>query len=230
METLSLSYEDWVRKELKEGGRVLDAGCGGGEFGVVKEILETPLDLVGVDIDKDSLHGNEKYNHLVCGSVEQLPLKDDLFNLIVSRFVFEHLETPTMAFDEMFRVLKQGGSIIILTQNLWNPLMFLSYLLPLSIRRWITQKVFRSEKDEGRYETYYHCNNRRGFKRLEKRQGGIKMASFQRYNATTLHLWKNPLLKSLFFIVEKLLALEILSLFRGSLIVKYKKSGSSPGS
>lgn len=230
MAAISLSYEDWVRKELRAGSVVLDAGCGDGDFGVVKEVLEVPLRLVGIDIDESSLKSNDKYDNLVCASVEQLPFKNELFDLIVSRFVFEHLEYPNLAFNEMARVLNDGGSIIILTQNLWNPLMFMSYLLPLGLRRWITRRVFRSEEDEGRFETHYRCNTKRRFESLAAMCPGIELEIFHRYNASTLHLWKNPVVKTFFYLIEMLLSLEIFSLFRGSLIVKLKRTAGSGGS
>jgi ubiquinone/menaquinone biosynthesis C-methylase UbiE len=230
MATISLSYEDWVRRELSAGSVVLDAGCGDGDFGVVKEVLEVPLRLVGIDIDENSLKSNDKYDNLICASVEQLPFKEELFDLVVSRFVFEHLQDPNLAFREMARVLNDGGSIIILTQNLWNPLMFMSYLLPLGFRRWITRRVFRSEEDEGRFETYYRCNSKRRFESLVTMWPGFELEIFHRYNASTLHLWKNPVMKAFFSLVERLLSLEIFSLFRGSLIVKLKKRIGSGGS
>jgi ubiquinone/menaquinone biosynthesis C-methylase UbiE len=220
---LSLSYEEWVRGELSEGDAILDAGCGGGEFGVIKEVLERSPCLVGIDIDRDSVRGNDKYDHLICGNVEWLPVGAGRFDLIVSRFVFEHLQDPELAFREMARVLRPGGAIIILTQNIWNPLMFLSSILPLGVRRAITRMLFRSEEDEGRYETFYRCNSRRRFAALAEGTPGMRMEIFQRYNATTLHLWKNPLLKGVFTVVERFLDLGIFSLFRTSLIVKFRK-------
>jgi len=225
--TISLSYEDWVRNELSAGSVVLDAGCGDGDFGVVKEVLEVPLRLVGIDIDESSLRSNNKYDNLICASVEHLPFKEGLFDLIVSRFVFEHLEDPGLVFGEMARVLNDGGSVIILTQNLWNPLMFMSYLLPLRLRKWVTRRVFRSDEDEGRFETYYRCNDRRRFESMVSRYPGIEIDIFHRYNASTLHLWKNPVVKAFFAMLQKLLAFEIFSLFRGSLIVKLKKRGGT---
>jgi ubiquinone/menaquinone biosynthesis C-methylase UbiE len=223
MGTPSLSYEQWVAEEVRAGDKILDAGCGSGEFGTVEEILETPLDLVGVDIDRESLKRNHRYDHCICATVDSLPLKNGLFHLVVSRFVFEHLEDPFNTFREMLRVLELGGSMIILTQNIWNPLMFLSSILPLSIRKWVTRRLFSEKEDEGRYQTYYRCNRRKKFESLEKGNEGVRMVDFYRFNGTTLHLWKSPLLKALFSVVEWFLSLRVLALFRTSLIVKFKK-------
>ena len=48
------------------------------------------------------------------GDMLELPFPDDHFHITVSRYALHHLENPEMAFEEMHRVTKPGGKIIVL--------------------------------------------------------------------------------------------------------------------
>ncbi|HSH37993.1 MAG TPA: methyltransferase domain-containing protein [Chthoniobacterales bacterium] len=51
----------------------------------------------------------------VVGDAHQLPLKDGVFDRVFALNVFEHLKDPKLAAQEIFRVLKPGGSVAIHT-------------------------------------------------------------------------------------------------------------------
>lgn len=48
-----------------------------------------------------------------CGRAETLPFTDKSFSLIISQEVLEHVQHPIMALDEMFRVLKNNGTLYL---------------------------------------------------------------------------------------------------------------------
>lgn len=60
---------------------------------------------------------NEKANiynvDYVIGTAEQLPFENGSFDLVVSRLAFHHFTNTDMVFNEMRRVLKSGGKIVI---------------------------------------------------------------------------------------------------------------------
>jgi SAM-dependent methyltransferase len=47
----------------------------------------------------------------VCASAEQLPFPDEMFELVLSQEVLEHVRDPLRAMCEMKRVLKKGGTL-----------------------------------------------------------------------------------------------------------------------
>jgi len=49
----------------------------------------------------------------VVGSVYELPFEDEAFDLVLCMVVMEHLEDPKKAIEEMKRVLKPGGRILV---------------------------------------------------------------------------------------------------------------------
>ena len=57
------------------------------------------------------------------GGGEHLPFADASFDIVVSVWVLEHLETPENVFAEVARVLKPGGHFVFLTPNALNPLV-----------------------------------------------------------------------------------------------------------
>ncbi len=55
-------------------------------------------------------HGNLEF---VAGSAEDLPFPDAAFTLVVTRFSLHHFADPTPTVDEMVRVLRPGGRLVV---------------------------------------------------------------------------------------------------------------------
>lgn len=117
---LNKSMKDFM-KSLSAGGKILDAGCGGG--------LDTYLfnkkgfNAIGLDLSGGLLkEAQEKYpdNDFVKGDLRQLPFPKDFFDGIWSRASlvhFENLKDVEMVISEFHRVLKQNGLIFILVKG-----------------------------------------------------------------------------------------------------------------
>jgi ubiquinone/menaquinone biosynthesis C-methylase UbiE len=105
-------------KRLHTKKNVLDLGCGVGHF-----LKLTNGNIVGIDVNHDSLKESKKYsNKLVRGSILQLPFSSESFDGINCSHVIEHL-MPDDAYQllvEMNRILKIGGTLIISTPLLWE--------------------------------------------------------------------------------------------------------------
>lgn len=48
---------------------------------------------------------------------EKLPFRDNTFDEVFGKCVFEHLTNPGFALSEMVRVCKRGGQVVIITDN-----------------------------------------------------------------------------------------------------------------
>ena len=104
--------------QLKDGGNVLDLGCGtGSQLAVVKERLPS-VSAYGVDGDIRILRmARKKMLHRsldVCfqnGLSFQLPYFDNSFDCVISSLMFHHLtfENKKRTSLEIFRVLRTGG-------------------------------------------------------------------------------------------------------------------------
>jgi len=112
----SIRNTDW------SGKTVLDIGCSNGKLS--KEILEKTKikKFIGIDPAKDRI---SKANELVklkklknvsfyVASSDNLKIfSDNSFDAIFCNMAFQQFKNPQKALDEMFRVLKKGGEVII---------------------------------------------------------------------------------------------------------------------
>ena len=108
--------------------KVLDIGCGPGEFSII--MAEDGHDVTGVDITDEMLkqasENAKKYNvelSLKAMDVHNLEFEDDTFDLIISRNVTWNLTNPKKFFKECKRVLKNGGRMIYFDGN-WYAFLY----------------------------------------------------------------------------------------------------------
>jgi SAM-dependent methyltransferase len=122
-----------LRQALDPGSAVLEAGCG--RTSRLRGHRDRIERLVGVDLDEPGGRTNGFVDEFVvadlCGT---LPFADGTFDLVYSNFVVEHLERPAAAFAEWHRVLRPGGSVVVVTSNRSNPLMAAARVMPQAVR------------------------------------------------------------------------------------------------
>ncbi len=112
-----MTWEYGRRYKLLGGKRILDAGCGAGEF---LKACPRGFEGVGIDINEDAVEylrskGFEVYH----SSATELPFEDNSFDGIHCNNVIEHLkmEDVVKMIKEFHRVLKPGGRVIIVTPH-----------------------------------------------------------------------------------------------------------------
>jgi len=96
---------------------LLDAGCGTGWFSV--EGANRGAKVTSMDLGPKLLSEVEKKvaSMRVVGSVLDIPFPANYFDVVVCSEVIEHLPIKQLALDELYRVLKPGGIIVISTPN-----------------------------------------------------------------------------------------------------------------
>lgn len=107
---------------IKEGDHVLDLGSGAGnDCFVARSIVGdkgkvTGLDFTDAMIEKANINnGKLGYTNVefVKGDIEEMPLRDDSFDVIVSNCVLNLVPDKIKAFSEIMRVLKSGGHFCV---------------------------------------------------------------------------------------------------------------------
>jgi len=99
--------------------KILDVGCGTGVVGIDLVNLIPSAQFVGVDIEYSILQvakGNIPagvVSSFVSGDAYHLPFDKTSFDLVACQYVLQHLNRPARALEEMRRVSRPGGQIII---------------------------------------------------------------------------------------------------------------------
>lgn len=115
-----------IRKFSKPGDKILDAGVGyGGLLGRLPE-----LERFGVDISMSYLRRIPDDLDVCFAKLENLPYKDEVFDLVVSTDVLEHVIDLNKVVDELIRVLKKNGTLVIRVPFDENLSSYLSESMP----------------------------------------------------------------------------------------------------
>jgi len=106
--------------QLQKGAKILDVGAGTG--GIVPYLLEAigpEGSIWAIDFAEEMVKiGRKKFLEesrviFEVASVEDLPYKDRFFDQIICFGAFPHFEEKPKALEEMGRVLKPGGTLVI---------------------------------------------------------------------------------------------------------------------
>ena len=101
---------------LKKGMKMLEPGCGRGEF--LNNFKEMGLDVVGVDISPEATTYDNGLEVKLCDvENELLPFEDNTFDVIYSKSFIEHLYYPERYLIEAYRVLKPNGVLLTLVPD-----------------------------------------------------------------------------------------------------------------
>jgi len=120
---------------IKEGDSVLDLGSGAGnDCFVARAIVGETGHVSGLDFT-DEMIGKARINNqkmgftnvdFIKGDIEEMPIPDNRYDVIVSNCVLNLVPDKTKAFSEMMRVMKTGGrfcvSDVVIKGNLPNAL------------------------------------------------------------------------------------------------------------
>lgn len=101
-------------------------------------------------------------------NIYNLPFKNSNVDIILLRFVVEHLTDPVHAFTEIARILKPGGAVLILTTNITSPFIKIPKLMPYTLRKKLMQVLFKVE-DKDVFPTYHRMNRKTRIKKLGPR-------------------------------------------------------------
>ena len=207
------------------GGRLVDLGCGTEDFLV--PLLEWADEIVGVDILP--LTG-EYHRYLEADLNKEIPLDDGSADVVISRYVLEHLEFPNSLFKEIHRVLRPGGATLLLTPNV--------YYYPYAINRVLSGVLNQEtrmklvEKASGRrsddiFPVFYGCNTP-GRLKEELKGAGFKITLLTTCCDCLVSAFNRPLgLAAIGY--ERLVTALHIDGAKGMLVAEGKKpSGSDP--
>jgi len=110
---------------LKPGERVLDVGCGCGD-----DIRQIAMSIIphgcaaGVDVSQSMIEEAHRRSakfvaqlRFAVADAEALPWASGYFDACLADRVFQHLRNPARALNEMLRVIKPGGRVVVVDRD-----------------------------------------------------------------------------------------------------------------
>ena len=102
--------------EERINGNILEDGCGLGSY---MSRLQSPENItVGLDVEFErTIEAHQTNERILCGVGEHLPFPNDVFDLVLSNEVIEHVQSDREAVSEIVRTLKPGGRLVLFCPN-----------------------------------------------------------------------------------------------------------------
>jgi ubiquinone/menaquinone biosynthesis C-methylase UbiE len=119
---LNRPFVNMVAEVGLDHGRVLDVGTGPGWIPIELALRKPGWEIWAVDASEDMLGRARRHAEeagvagrvrFVSGEATDLPFDADFFDVTVSHFMLHHIERPVEFFDELSRVTRGDGHILV---------------------------------------------------------------------------------------------------------------------
>ncbi len=161
-------FRELFRGRLPAAARILDLGCGAGTY--VRFLVGLGHQVIGLDYSLPSLNralaaDPKQVGRYAGGEAYNLPFSSERFDLVVSIGVLQALGRPERALDEMIRVLRPKGFLVVEFLNAFELVALarsagdrisgrtarLHSYSPFQVRRWLAQRGLRVVRRAGVY-------------------------------------------------------------------------------
>lgn len=114
----NLRQEKYLEMIGDKRGRVIELGCGVSYFPQMATKLGESWGLDFTPKAMEKMRRELPEVNYVCGDVLCTPFRDSFFDIVVSGELLEHLERPQELVDEMARIAKPDGVLVLSTPHL----------------------------------------------------------------------------------------------------------------
>lgn len=149
----------WLKQVAN--GRLLDVGCGSGEF--LRFMQRLGWRVEGVDFDAEAArNAGAKHVTVHVGSLEAQEFADDTFDAVTLSHFIEHVHDPRRLVEECHRILRPGGRLVIVTPNSAS----------------LGHRIYRENWKYLEPPRHLHLFNRNTLWRVAERAGFTRLESF----------------------------------------------------
>lgn len=102
---------------IKQGGKMLDVGCGNGLL--IKLAQERGYECVGVELDRDAVEFGRKFFkiNVIHGDIFKVDFRREAFDIIVLSHILEHVFDPNGLLTKLHGLLSDEGYLIVSCPN-----------------------------------------------------------------------------------------------------------------
>lgn len=176
---------------LKPGMMLADIGCGNGRL---IEILPENTKYIGIDTSKNIINEARKLHPTYTfeeGSLLNIPLPSNSTDATFCIATLPHIPSKALrerAINELVRITKPGGKIIISVWNLWQ-MKFLKNILCA-----LVEKIFFGKYDwndlfidwDNKLKRYYHAFTKSELRNMLRKKVTIEKIYTSRYNTIVI--------------------------------------------
>lgn len=169
--------------------------------------------IVGCDVDEAIFMNDSVDEKIKINMGESLPFDDNVFDLIISDYTFEHIANPEEVANEFYRILKPGGWVCARTPNKYSYVSLFTRLIKNSLHAKILMYAQPERKEIDVFPTTFKLNSKRSITKhfVEQRFDGF----IYRYEAEPSYYFDNKMIFLVMAVVNKYLP----SIFKSSLFV-----------
>lgn len=146
-----------------------------------------------------------------------VPLASNTYDVAFANFVLEHVQNPERAAQEMARIMKPGGELILSLSNPKAPEFILAGLTPTSFHQ-----LFRQEDHDEAYPVRYAYRSLGNFIKLMER-AGWELKERKNLPATYSYLHRWPLINLLSRAYDGLVNIANISSLMGHSVLHFSK-------
>jgi len=150
-------FRERVLAHLSERSVVLDLGAGAGIV-VAMNFRGMAAQICGVDLDPRVL-SNPMLDEGRVSDAGEIPYPDEMFDVVFSDNVMEHIADPVAVFREVRRVLKPNGALLFKTPNRNHYMPTIARFTPHKFHQFVNRLRGRAEIDT--FPTLYRANSKR---------------------------------------------------------------------
>ena len=178
----------FIQKCFSAPGKLLDFGCGNGNF--LSYAKDRGWEVTGYDVDCTAMKtvGERLAISVKCGSLSKVDFVDEEYDLIHAHHVIEHLKNPMADMKILNKSLKKGGYFYISVPDIGSTSARIKYFF---------EKIGLRRKNIGKY---YDSDHHVFFYTAKSMQNLVERCGFKVElveNAMKSHVSKNPIIRFL---------------------------------
>jgi 2-polyprenyl-3-methyl-5-hydroxy-6-metoxy-1,4-benzoquinol methylase len=114
---LTVVFDECLGRTSLADKRTLDAGCGYGVFSAAATLRGAAV--VSVDVGRGLVARTvaRAGSRGLVADAGHLPVRDESFDVVISSEMLEHTPTPALVIEELARVLRRTGLLVLTTPN-----------------------------------------------------------------------------------------------------------------
>ena len=175
-------------------------GAGRDSFNFTEKVQNVKF--VSFDIDEIGLRRNRNKFRVV-GDANNLPFKNEVFELIMTENVFEHIEKPKDVLSECNRCLKRGRYLAFLCPNRYSYISLVSLITPHWLRTKLL-KIIGGTPENDVFPVYYRLNSTNVIKKLSS-ETDFNVEMIQSFVGWPSYWEFSDLMHRVFVVIHKIL-------------------------